>query len=145
MADLNEILKQVEQLSESDIERHRSKLVQAQKYIQNVGTYSDLPTEILDNYLKLSVIVEAHRAKSPNADLSIYDNILFTLQKCVNYIEYISQIEQRSDYVQSMIQSQSVIISDLQKELQEYRGIESAILSNTLAEKIGTVLKKIKL
>lgn len=145
MKDLNEILKQVEQLSESDIERHRQKLKQAQKYIQNVGTYSDLPTEILDNYLKLSVIVESHRAKSPNADFSIYDNILFTLQKCVNYVEYISQIEQRADYTQSIIQSQSVIISDLQKELQEYRGIESAILSNTLSDKIGTVLKKIKL
>lgn len=142
---LNDLLSELENIDESNLERHRKKLLNAQRLITNVGMYKDLPLQILDTYMKFSEIIEGQRAKNPKQDLQIYDNLLQTLLSSINYIEYIAHIEQQHDYNQSIIQGLNMQLNQLNNELIEYRGIESAILNKTLEVKIQTVLNKIKL
>ena len=143
--DVKQLMHNLDALNLTDLNKFKGKLITAEKVFASYSIYKNIPSMLLADYEKLTEMVESARAKNPNSDLSIYDGILQTMRQTMCYIQNLSEVENKQEYKEGVIHSQTRIIADLQSELQEYRGIESAILNGTLMEKISTILKKMKL
>ena len=143
--DVKQLMHDLDTLNLTDLNKFKGKLITAEKVFASYSIYKNIPSMLLADYEKLTEMVESARVKNPNADLSIYDGILQTMRQTMCYIQNLSEVENKQEYKEGVIHSQTRIIADLQSELQEYRGIESAILNGTLMEKISTILKKMKL
>jgi len=140
--DLNKLFEDLDNLQLSDIETHRKKLEASVKLISS--PFHQAPLLLLDNYVKVTEVIEKHKAANPKADLSIYDNLLQSIRAVLIYIENLGQVYKENEYLQSMVQTQSTMLYNLQDELAQYTGIEAALINGTLKEKITTVLNKVK-
>ena len=140
MTDFTEILTKLDDLNITDIEKHRKALSGIAKYLTN--TYSQAPIMLLENYVKLSETIEGFRAKNPKADLTIYDNVLKSMQLTLIYIEQFADVYHENEYLKTMIDTQTKMIDNMQRELMQWNGIESALYDGTLKAKITTVIKK---
>ena len=143
--DVKKLMQDLDTLNMTDLSKFKGKLITAEKIFASYSIYKNIPSMLLSDYEKLTEMVESARSKNPNSDLSIYDGILQTMRQTMCYIQNLSEVENKQEFKDGIIQTQTRIIADLQNELQEYRGIESAILNGTLMEKISTILKKMKL
>jgi len=142
--ELNKLFEELADLQQPDIDRHRKKLQYAERVFSRLSTNRTAPTDLLNSYVELTAIIEGYREKNPNLDLAIYDNALMAMRNALAYIEQEADIFQRNEYLETMVATQSRMIADLQTELQQYSGIEQAIMSGTLKDKITTVLKKLR-
>ena len=139
---LNKLLQEIDDLNLSDLEIHRKRLESMIKYVSS--PYSKAPLMILESYTELSLVIEKYKINNPKADISIYDKALDAMKTIILYCEHLNEIYSRSEYQEQMIQTQSIMINDLQSELQQYYGIEQAILNNTFKDKLSTIIKKLK-